>query len=60
MTPVEEFYQQIQAEADAAAVIVNKRGRKVSDKQYFTISTEIQLNWKMFSAWVWLYCKLSD
>jgi hypothetical protein len=40
MTPVEEFYQQIQAEADAAAVIVNKRGRKVSDKQYFTITTE--------------------
>ena len=39
MTPVEEFYQQIQAEADAA-VIVNKRGRKVSDKQYFTITTE--------------------
>lgn len=40
MTPVEEFYQQIQAEADAAAVVVNKRGRKVSDKQYFTITTE--------------------
>lgn len=39
MTPVEEFYQQIQAEADAA-IIVNKRGRKVSDKQYFTITTE--------------------
>jgi len=40
MTPVEEFYQQIQAEADAAAVVVSKRGRKVSDKQYFTITTE--------------------
>jgi hypothetical protein len=39
MTPVEEFYQQIQAEADAA-IVVNKRGRKVSDKQYFTITTE--------------------
>ena len=38
MTPVEEFYQQIQAEQDA--IVVTKRGRKVSDKQYFTSTTE--------------------
>ena len=39
MTPVEEFYQEIQAELDATSV-VSKRGRKASNKQYFTVTTE--------------------
>ena len=39
MSPVEEFYKEIEIEA-ANTVVVSKRGRKASDKQYFTITTE--------------------
>ena len=39
MSSVEEFYKEIEIEA-ANTVVVSKRGRKASDKQYFTITTE--------------------